>query len=477
MRRLVRCLFGVTLLVALSSVNAELLGGDVWLRHAREDLLPFWSTPAALGNPVGRFPTFRCNDGTAYVPTDPCPELKTPPAWIKPEIGRDYLRMQGRQTYVYAAAFQLTGDKRWLDIAKAGAAYTLSQLGPQGGYPSWIENGKQMPDEAARTSQDQSYAVAGLAMLFYVTREPELEKALIAQQHYVFWRFWDKDWGMLRWVAADGPAEEARRKELVAQLDQLNAYMLLVVPYLSEPARSQWRADIRRLADVILNNYYDAASGRFFGSLDRPDSRLPGGRHNDFGHTIKSYWMLLLAARELGDAKLEAFAKEGGAKVLREAWDDRSRTWRSVWRPHGIDTWKSWWIFAELDQMAATLALDGGDEAKYLGSSWPFWLKFLVDRRNGEVWDGVSQEGRANANSPKIHHWKNGFHSWEHALVSYLAAQGLAGQPATLYFATGNSKSLFRPYVLPGAVESVEERDGVEAVRFRMKRARTGLLR
>ena len=467
-RFLVRGLFCASLMAAFQPVGAEVLGGDVWLRHATEDLLPFWSTPVAIGTPPGNFPTFRCNDGSAYVPANPCDELKNPPGWIKSELGRDYVRMQGRQTYAYGVAFQLTGDKRWLDAAKAGAAHTLSLLDPKGGYPSWVENGKPMPEEAARTSQDQSYNVVGLAMLFYLTRDPALEKALVAQEQYVFKRFWDKDWGMLRWVTADGPAEESAHRELVAQLDQLNAYMLLVVPYLSEPARSQWRADIRRLVDVILKNYYDEASGRFFGSLDRPDSKQPGGRHNDFGHTIKSYWMLLLAARELGDSKLEAFAKEGGAKVLGQAWDAQSKAWGSEWRAEGINPGKSWWIYAELDQMASTLALDGGDEAKYLETTWPFWLKYLVDHKNGEVWGGVSQDGRSNPNSLKIHQWKNGFHSWEHALVSYLTAQAVSGKPATLYFATGNAKSLFRPYVLPGSAEAVEEKDGIETVRFRL---------
>ncbi len=464
----VRTLIAASLLIVFRTAGADVLGGDAWLRHAKEDLLPFWSTPAAFGTPLGNFPTFRCNDGSAFDAAAPCVELKDPPAWIKAEIGRNYLRMQGRQTYAYGVAFQLTGDKRWLDAAKAGAAHTLSRLDAKGGYPSWVENGKPMPEEAARTAQDQSYNVVGLAMLFYLTRDPQLEKALVAQEQYVFKRFWDKDWGMLRWVTADGPTDEAAHKELVAQLDQLNAYMLLVVPYLSEPARSQWRSDIRRLVDVILNNYYDAEHGRFFGSLDRPDSRLPGGRHNDFGHTIKAYWMLLLAARELGDAKLEAFAKAGGEKVLSRAWDESSRAWGSAWKSEGIDASKSWWIFAELDQMAATLALDGGDEAKYLETSWPFWLKYLTDHRNGEVWGGVRQDGASNPESLKIHQWKNGFHSWEHALVSYLAAQGLAGKPATLHFATGNTKSLFRPYVLPGSVEAVEEKDGIETVRFRL---------
>ena len=36
--------------------------GREWVTHIRQDLLPYWTTPVALGNPIGNFPTFRAND-------------------------------------------------------------------------------------------------------------------------------------------------------------------------------------------------------------------------------------------------------------------------------------------------------------------------------------------------------------------------------------------------------------------------------
>jgi len=50
-----------------------------WKRHLEQDILPFWQTPAALGNPVGNFPTFRCNDGSVYNPQAPCTEFLIAP--------------------------------------------------------------------------------------------------------------------------------------------------------------------------------------------------------------------------------------------------------------------------------------------------------------------------------------------------------------------------------------------------------------
>lgn len=456
------------LLVAPQALAEEALpSGEIWLQHVCRDLLPFWESPDALGSPVGEFPTFRCNDGRLFDAHSPCPELANPPDWIKPEIGREYLRMRARQTFAYGVAFHLTGDPRWLDAARAGARATLRWLDPERGAPAWIKEGRTARFEET-TAQDQSYAVVGIAMLYYLTRDPELERALVAHEKFIFKAFWDGE--QLRWLPNGVAGEEASRQELVAQLDQLNAFMLLVTPYLPATERARWRTDIRRLCDVIVKRYHDPQSGYFFGTRGNPGSGKPGSRHNDFGHTIKSFWMLTLAARELGDGQLEAFAKQGARKVLERAWVAQTRSWGSQWTGNGIDENKQWWIYAELDQMATTLALEDVGLAHRLAGSWDFWLKHLVDHKSGEVWGWVQADGWVPPDMLKIHQWKSGYHSFEHALVSYLGAQALAGRPATLHFATGHADSVFRPYLLPGSVVEVKTEGPYEAVSFRLSR-------
>jgi mannose/cellobiose epimerase-like protein (N-acyl-D-glucosamine 2-epimerase family) len=461
------CLAFVVTAIPGQGVAAGLPDGQIWLQHLRRDLLPFWGMPAAMGRPVGNFPTFRCNDGSAFVPDAACAELEAPPAWIQPELGRTYVRMQARQTYAYGVAFNLTGERRWLDLAKAGARRTVAMLDLADGAPTWFEQGRGGPAPEARTAQDQAYAMVGIAMLYYLTRDKALERALIAQQRFVFDRYWDEGWGMLGWVPRGGPRDEAAKQELVAQLDQLNAYMLLVVPYLPRAARDAWHRDIRRVADALVQRFHDPASATFFGTLERgAESRSAGARHNDFGHTIKAYWMLLLAGRELADAVLERFGREGGLAILDRAWDVQSEAWASGWRADGIDRSKSWWIFAELDQMASFMALERPAMARRLASSWDFWLKKQTAANGGEVHAWVDPNGVALPGSLRIHHWKSGYHSFEHALVSYLTAQALAGKPGRLYFAAGKGTSDFRPYLLPGRVISLRRDAGRQRVDF-----------
>lgn len=66
----------------------------------------------------------------------------------------------------------------------------------------------------------------------------------------------------------------------------------------------------------------------------------------------------------------------------------------------------------------------------YLEKSWPSWFDSFVDKQHGEVWGWIASPGEA-----KVHLWKNGYHTLEHALIGYLAAQTFRHEPITLYFA------------------------------------------
>ena len=94
-----------------------------WRRHLAEELMPYWTTPDALGTPVGNFPTFRCADGSAYREAAPCPELARGPRWIRDELPRAYTRMKSRQTFTYGVAYHVTGEERYLEYARAGVQW------------------------------------------------------------------------------------------------------------------------------------------------------------------------------------------------------------------------------------------------------------------------------------------------------------------------------------------------------------------
>ncbi len=438
-----------------ATVPADLPSGERWLRHFREDLLPFWNVPDAWGTPRGDFPTFRRNDGRVVDWAKPPEELATAPGWIKDNFGREYVRMKSRQTYFYGVAYHLTGDPKMLELARDGAAFIRQHaLDPvTGSAASYFEKGEAKPEVLARTSQDLAYAELGLAMYYYLTRDEAVLNDIRRLKKHIFTEYWNPEWKSLRWVVKEGPEGDHKRQELVAQLDQINAYLLLLAPILPEPDRKEWTADLTRLSRVLVRDYLAANQHLFWGTVHDPAQKKLGSRHTDFGHTAKAYWMLERIGRLTKDKALVELATTGAKAVLDQAYLKESRTWGSRLRPDGtVDTGKEWWIYAELDQLAGTLALWDPAQAALLPGTADFWFRVMVDPKGHEVRGGAGGPNFEPWPGPKIHQWKSGYHSAEHALVGYLVAQALHREMATLYFAPPSKKAILRPYLFEGRV-------------------------
>lgn len=430
---------------------APLSAPELWTRHMARDLVPFWTQPPALGARAGEFLTFRCHDGRAWDAAAPCPELEQAPDWMREALGRDYTRMRSRQTYFYGAAFHLLGDQRLLELARAGAERIAAEVDGAGSIPSWREAGEPAPAPDERTSQDLAYAQLGLAMYWYLTRDAATLEALVRVERHLFERYWRDDWGMLAWTLAGA---ESERQELVAQLDQVNAYLLLLAPLLPEPHRERWTEHLRRLARILVDRYWSEELGVFWGRLDDPAELRFGGRHLDFGHTAKALWMLERIAAATGDRELGDWVRPRAARLLERAFVAESGCWSSAPREDGsVDRALTWWIVAELDQATATLALADRAQARYLPATAACWFGRLVDAEQGGVWAWADPVDPAR-HFGKVHFWKNGYHEGEHALVMAIAAAALAGRPTRLHFALpeGTGEEALRPYFFAGRV-------------------------
>jgi len=447
----------------------ELPSLERWRHHVTDEIMPFWVTASALGEPIGNFPTFRCNDGTAYHPEAPCPELAQPPTWIAAELGRDYARMKSRQTYLYGVAFHITGDERYLEYARAGVAWLREHAYERdtGSAVTYWSGGTAGPPPDQRTTQDLAYAQVGLAFYYYLTRDPEVLVDLLRLERHIMTRYWEPSpqppGGMLRWVLADGDTPgQARREELVAQLDQINAYLLALAPLLEdEQVARAWRRDLVLLARVVKDRFFAPEHGMFWGAIHDPALRRLGSDHTDFGHSIKSLWMLYLTGQLTGERDLVEFARPLVAPLLERAAQP-SGCWASGIRANGeLDRGSQWWVSAELDQATATLA---GREpaaapyARFLASSYACWFTRFVDHRDHDVWSFLpadwTEASFAQGGPPKVFHWKNGYHVMEHALVALITTAGLTGQHLALYYAFAKDppRSRIQPYYFTGAI-------------------------
>ena len=488
---------------ALAQSAKQPVSQQQWIDHFENDILRFWSTPDALGIRTGQtttrgnFPTWRCNNGTVFNDkTNACKEIVNAPTWVANHKLLDYLRMKSRQTYLYGVAFNVTGKDKYLSWMRAGIRFIVDHGlidGGKGGAYTYWQDGKPDNLGLSRNSQDLSYVMLSLTYYYYLTGDAGILKPIDNLKAYIFKTYADpanstNGKTCLKWTAGRPPAfseppynlDESNKQELVAQLDQANAYLLLGTTNLPEPQRSQWKKDLRGLVNCMRQDYRDAKTGLFWGAIDLDRQKHVGGhKHNDFGHTVKTYWTMYLAARILDDPELQTFARDNGLKILAWAYDPKDGAWNSRplarpgqadCEPSGpkacpIDANRDWWIYAELDQGAATMTLDKPDPARnWLGVELPrthsYWRQNFFDQTHGDVWHRITVGKSCDPNLrneedsclPKVHFYKNGFHVPEHLLVSYLTSTAHRSQPVNLYFATTNCKKPrnYTPYNLMG---------------------------
>lgn len=424
------------------------LTASVWRQHYLEDVRGFWMTPAAWGSPEGNFPTYRGMDGSIQGAT------------------RRYPRMIARQTFGYSMGYLLTGELRLLELAHAGMEWlrTRARDARGGCHAQLTEAGA--PIEGPKTAQDTAYCALGFAAYYFVTRDRVAEAELLALRDTLMdpSTFWDaanrriRD-GLSADLSAEYDVEGDGGWELVAQLDAINAFLLLSQPVLHEEARrTQLLEDLRVLSQTLIDTFWE--DGIFWGVHTKKGQI--GSRHVDYGHTLKSYWMLLQVDKRLADHPFQSFVDAHVGTWIERALDPAYGRWANRPLSGGISAFGSdWWIYAEADQLAATLDMGGAGYAAIRAQTQQHWLEDFVDRAFPvrEIIPSIRREGSRSfpwppSDTAKCNEWKSAFHSVEHALVLTIAGHWAEDTELELHFAVppGEAETFAaRPYLFEGA--------------------------
>ena len=275
-----------------NSYLANLPTGARWLTHLSTDLLPFWTTPSALGNPQGSFPSTRCDDGSLLDFNKPCAPIAGNAYLMTPD---QYLVPLSRQTYGYGVAYQLTGNTAYLDYMKAGVAYIRQYcIDPAGGMfeQQDLTTGLWGPNILYRDPQQLGYGLLGMAFYYYLTRDDTVLQDILTIKNYIFSSYYNPSLGANQWLLANDNGTLADSKQLVADLDEMNTYLVLLTPTLSEPYQTQWKQALTMDAQSILGTYYSPQDNLFFLQADTPQEMDINYTGVDVGHSSKALWML-----------------------------------------------------------------------------------------------------------------------------------------------------------------------------------------
>lgn len=435
----------------------------VWKDHVVKDLMKFWDKPEAVALHGGLFNTYRTNTGND-LPKDQeqWPEefkqaLKDPVTvgLVHPEY--NFVRAHSRLTYAFGIAFHMTGNPHYLEVCRKGALALAEAM--DGNYGMHVtqetESGKWDADYKLRTSQDLAYGLTGLGMYYFLTHDNTILHKIIQLKDYIFNVYMDDGKGYLTWYPRHTKDPDV---QIVAQLDQLYAYMLMLTPCLPEPYQGIWKKDMKKIVDILITQFYSEHYKFFWGVQNTSTFMELGSDHTDFGHSVKTFWVIQKVGELLGDPFYIEFARPKIDNIIHSAYIEETGSWARRFDKNGnLDTDKEWWILAELDQACEILSIHDPYYYKYLNNTHRYWFDKMVDKENGEIWHML--DGRTDKpviQYPKAHNWKTSLHSFEHALFGYMTASRIKDTEFDLYYALPEwekpSHRSFSPYMFFGNV-------------------------
>jgi len=452
-----------------------------WIYQVDSLLMPYWMMDEALGNPPGNFPNNRYDDGNVINPANfdfNSIYAQAAPFILGPtdSLRRDFIRMKARQVYAYCIAFNLTGNEDYLIRAKLGLDFLIKN----GAYKNksvvtFWQNGKALPGIDQRNVPDIAYGLLAPTAYYYITRDLEILNLILKikrnvwKQYYEESEMYEKS-KLMMWVKEDFENDSTHQKNLLAPLDMLNAHLMLMTSSVPDSLLGEFISNIKELAYSIKENFYSEKYNIFWGNIN---SRKINGDITDFAHSIKSFWMLYIAAGFTSDDSLKSFAEQGARKLLNTAFIKEKKRWASQYIDStlAIDEKIFWWAFAELDQMTATLSYkDSTLYSKYLAYTYPYWQKQMIDHEYKEVFWGRESNEDVIELGFKVGVFKSGYHSLEHALIGYLSTSNYYGDDMTLYYVFDKSKipdiKRVNPYYYKAEIVNIEESD-FESAQFK----------
>ncbi|MGM0508918.1 MAG: AGE family epimerase/isomerase [Fusobacteriota bacterium] len=418
-------------------INKNINKSSYWKTHVKEDILPFWDNKEALGEPIGNFPTYRINTGKV---DDKRPREER------------YPRMIGRQIYLYNMAYHMTGEEKYLKYAKKGLNWLVlngKDFSNFGWYSIIDKDGNMIENE--KTSQNDAYCVMGPASDYYITRNLESEKLVLEMRNTLFdnTKYWNEQQGVINMLPI---SHERNHTDLVAHLDQLNAYMLMVQEILSKDMdKKQFLKDMKLISDIIIRDF----KYKHYISRQYTTNKEDYLSHFDYGHIMKSYWIISEIGDRLKVNKYEELLKKDIPKIINEAYDKETGLWQDNvlwWKDKNYGS--TWWVYAELDQGTMIFNNLYGEYDEILMKTLSNWKNYFVDKKYNEVYSKINRDYNVMNGSgiySKQNYWKNGFHSIEHGLFGYLLGENKEG--VSLYFAIPEDKAdsfVAKPYIFEG---------------------------
>jgi mannobiose 2-epimerase len=400
-----------------------------WQAQALKDLIPYWAAHA----PDPENGAFFMNLSRDWKPLPPWDKV---PALIS------------RHVFGFSAAYLLSGEPKYLDIARQGADY-LYQHAWDPEYGGWFDKLARDGGPLVETKSIslQLYTNVGLTA-YYIASGDERALSLVRKSVDI-----QRTKGF---DAAKGGYVQALNRDLSvanygknkhAHYGYIGSLLLNLYLATGDPGVLAWE---KELADLSLGKMVDKYGWihGFRSLFDRDWQRTPalvdGNEVVSVGAELTAALAFLRLYHQTGEKKYLDAGRRLGDQVTRWGFDRGRGCWYDLiatappHRPVAKPTvW--WWVQIYGSFLQLQLYRVTGDEAclDTFRRSEEFFDSFVRDREQGGVFGSVTPDGRVMGEGRKASdsEWHTSYHEMEHALLNYLYLNLYVNRtPAVLYY-------------------------------------------
>jgi len=373
------------------------------LDELKNNILPYWMTKAKdrqNGGFLGRI----AGDETFY-----------------PDAPKGAI-LHARILWTFSAAYSLTQNSQYLEIANETQAYLLSHFKDDvfGGI-YWLIDSNGLPNDTKKQMYAQGFAMYGLSEHARITGNQESLDQAIELYHLIEDKSFDKrkngyfeaftrEWNEISDMRLS-LKDANEKKTMNTHLHILEAYTNLFRVWPSEMLSQS----LSNLIILFLDKFMDPETGHLQLFFDEDWNKKEG--IISYGHEIETSWLLHEAAVVLGDKSLQTRVEAVVPKMVDAAREglqpDGSLLYELDTITGKIDAERHWWVQAEavvgLWKAYRLLGVDTYKQEAF--DCWRYIQQHLIDREHGEWFWSINADGTVNRNGDKAGFWKCPYHN------------------------------------------------------------------
>lgn len=370
-------------------------------RHLTENIIPFWND--CVDDINGGFCGFMGHNMQKNMESDKGVILHSRILWF------------------YSSAYMLLKDKELL--AKADHAYDFLKkycFDSKNGGVYWAVTCDGQPSDDTKHTYNQAFAIYALSAYYEASNREEVLDRAYELYHLIEEKCRDNEGYLEAFDRTFQPASNEKLSENGVMATRTMNTLLHVMEAYTELYRVDGRADIRdslhEILDIFCTKIYNDEKGICEVFFDKDYNTLID--LESYGHDIEAAWLVDRAGQVLNEPewskRLESVV-EGLARMAYEhAYDSVAGCFYNERENDKVDKQRIWWVQAEAVVGFCNAWERKPDCQEYLQAAeaiWGFILNTQVDRRSGEWFESVKEDGSVDESQGLVHAWKCPYHN------------------------------------------------------------------